>query len=503
MLFLGFFSKRPFGFLLCTAFPIIILTFAGFDNNFFSELTAQSRRVEELPASRTPYGITYDGNNFWYNDPRTKRIYQVSPRGRVRSYLLGNIRMYGLAFNRETGRLYMGSRRRLVLINPVTGNREDSVRLPMARVAGVAFGPGVWYILEKGTGDIHYYDPELGRVISSIRTGNRELRDIAFHRGNLWTADGKNGVIYRYNATDKTLTGSLRAPVDKLRGLCFRDGQLWIVNRPRHSLNRLPFSETAAYTLSGERRYRVDVTVRFTAPPLAKGHVIVLYPPRTPAQKFYDVNFNRSGPWKNRYYLASGTRVFSRVLSGGTGSVRMSFRYDFGVTRGAARYFIPRSYKPGREDLSESPAYFFTRLSDKKFNEAAPFREFASALESHFAQANAPSAGLIALLRRKRVPARWLMSKQAGNKNGKIVQKAEAYLRGFGWIPADAPAKKEFGGTRAQIRDHDEILLARQPDIRARGAGLVYHIPSGPVSGARDMRALPAQLEVSILARGR
>ncbi len=470
-------------------------------------LRAQSGAEEVPTVSRTPSGLTHDGTNFWYSDPRERRVYRIPPLGRAASYFVGNIRLYGIQFNPADGHVYLGSSKRLLKINPVTGGVAESISVPVSRVAGIAFGPGTWYLLEKGRGIVHFYSPELGRVIDTMRTGRKELRDIAVFRGNIWMTDGKTGVIYRYRAENKTLTGSVRGPAAKMRGLAFRRGQLWIINRGRGVIERLPYSETDHYIVSGESRYLVRVKVSMKIPGgLARkdGHVIVLQPPTTTVQRPGAIQ-TADKQWRNRFFTGSGERVFSRFMKAGGGLLgkRLEFEYRYAVTARNIRWFIASNYKPGNEDLDESPAYFFTKWSPARFNQVRPHALLRDTLK----RAKASDGDSIwKALRESGMPARWTMNyrleKTDGGDAGKQVAAAQVYLRNLGWVDLNPPLE-DPENARLFSRNMDNIQLYRMPDIRARGRSIAYFVEGQRVSGARDIRAIPADVQVTLQRRAR
>ena len=156
--------------------------------------STQSRVSAELPGSKSAYGLTHDGNNFWFSAPEERRLYRVSMKGEVSSFFIANIRMYGLKYNPANGLLYLGSERKILRINPITGGINDSIPVPVKRIAGIGIGPQLLYLLEKGNGIIHYFDPGLGRIIDSLHTGNHDLRDIAIYHGYFWLTDGKDSL---------------------------------------------------------------------------------------------------------------------------------------------------------------------------------------------------------------------------------------------------------------------------------------------------------------------
>ena len=335
-------TARLAGALLCLAGAIVL--------GQAWPLAAQRSEVrrEEIPAPFLPYGLAYDGASFWYSDLRSRSVVRVpltSGGGeRPRRFSVGNRRIYGLDYELRSASLYLGVERGLLRINPLSGGVEQSIPIPdVPRVAGVAFGPDLWYLLEKGAGVIHYYDPELGRVISRLQTGRPELRDVTYYRNNLWATDAGEGLILRYNPDTKELSGALKGPHQDLRGIAFADGQLWMVYRGRNSLLRVPYTEDRFYLASGEQRYRVRVRVRFRIPPEgAGGRVIVLQPPNTVSQRVRGVRAITPG-WTNRSFLASGERVFElgRAAPGG-GRIRVRVFH-----RDARRTLLRAAGSPG------------------------------------------------------------------------------------------------------------------------------------------------------------
>ncbi|MBI3396269.1 MAG: hypothetical protein HY042_10580, partial [Spirochaetia bacterium] len=117
-------------------------------------------RIEEFRGSPSAYGITYDGTNFWYSDPTERRVVRVPPTGRPQTFRMGNQAFFGMAFNPADGFLYVGSERKLLRVNTVTGGLDSTLPIPVPEIGGIAFGGALWYILERDTGILHYYDPK-------------------------------------------------------------------------------------------------------------------------------------------------------------------------------------------------------------------------------------------------------------------------------------------------------------------------------------------------------
>ena len=472
--------------------------------------------TEELALPRAPYGSAFDGTNFWTTDIQERRLIRLAPGGRSTSTFLGRGRIYGVDFNPTDGHLYVGAERRLLRVNPVTAGKTDTIAVPVKRVAGVAFSGVLWYLLEKGTGNIHVYEPALQRTIRTIATGRTELRDIALRGPNIWTTDGSSGVIYRYRILDGVLTGSLRAPSLALRGLCFREGQLWIVDRNRRALVRLPYVESEYSIVSGERRYEVTVSVRYTITPGLKGNLVLLLPHATQSQQPTAIRAQTSG-WQ-RAYSRRGRPLLWTPARPAAGEQVVSYSYR--VTAQNARWYIPDSFTGPAENLEESLAAGYSTASEEEFNAGNPFASLLRILPggpdvARNAEAHEDTTGSVAggrsvgarvasfldRARSRKLPARWTTVARladSGDLLGYRLQ-AEVYLRGPGWIPIAQP---DSGNNRLFSQDAGEITLYSAPDGEVTGSGPLL-LADGRVGSVTSFRALPAQLTATVVVRGR
>ncbi|MEQ8353333.1 MAG: hypothetical protein RH862_17795 [Leptospiraceae bacterium] len=217
--------------------------------------TGLSAEERGFPIPGVPYGLAHDGQYFWFTELSGRKIYRADDKGRMQAYFYGNRYLYGIRYSPFDGYIYAGSRNAFYRYSPVTGKQMDRLSVPVDRVAGMAFGPGVVYLLEKGNGKVHVYSPDSGRILYSGQTGINEARDIAFYRGQIWITDGQQGMIHRFNPETFKRTGSLEAPSRVLRGLTFVKGELWIVHRDRLRLEPVFFSEGPNF-IAGQEEHR-------------------------------------------------------------------------------------------------------------------------------------------------------------------------------------------------------------------------------------------------------
>ncbi len=501
-------TKKTYHVLLPASLAILALVFVSEPGGAQASLSG----TEELPLPRSPYGATFDGTHFWTTDIQERRLIRLSPGGRSVSTYLGRGRIYGVDFNPADGHLYVGGEKLLLRVNPVTVGRTDTVPVPVARVAGVAFQGPLWYLLEKGTGTIHVYDPGLKRILNGLRTGRPELRDIAMRGSGLWASDGKSGLVFRYRPIDGVLTGSLRAPSSELRGLTFREGQMWIVDRNRRALVRLPYSETEYSIVSGEKRYEVTVEVAFSPTPESKGNLVLLLPMSTTTQQVTGVNIVSPG-WQ-RGFTRTGRAVAWRTLASATqGSVRYTYR----VSAQNARWYIPTGYVGPKENLTESAASGYLDAKDEDFNAGNPFDILGSLLPGGAnarsdaavvvpggrtiaggGGAGAAVAAFVANARRRDLPSRWTVTARLDSAGELTATRllAEVYLRGPGWVPAESdPSDRRLFGL-----DATEIILFASPDGDVRGTGPLLSTQD-PVGRGRTFSSVNSRTTLTILPR--
>lgn len=458
----------------------------------FAALTVlwADKRSESFPASRTVYGLTYDGTNFWYSDPSERSLVRIGPTGRPQRFPLGTLEFRGMAFNTTDGFLYVASERKILRVNTVTGGLDQQIPVPVASIAGIGFGPNAWYLLEKDTGIVHFFDPKLLQVVSTFRTKIETPFDITVHRGNIWLSDGKHGILYRFSPETQKLTGSVRGPIENLRGVTFAEGQLWMANREKAVLERLPYTETERYIASGEKKYTLKIKITFTSPAVPARYFIAMTPPNTESQRARNIAVTSPG-WKFESFTASGEKVFT--LPATLPGTNNTLEYEAAITAQNVRFLLPNDYSPPDEKLEGRTAAYFME-SESDFQKARVKEVLARFLKTEKPPANGE---LAALLQKNGVPAR-----TAGIfiiQNAKAVQKSEAqaYLRNFGWVPVSVD--KESDLSIFERRD-DTVELFRQPDIQAQGLSPIYAVAGEP-GGARKMTSVPATVEVNVEVR--
>lgn len=274
-----------------------------------------------FPVPGVPYGLAHDGQFFWFTELTGRKLYRADSRGRLQSYFYGNRYIYGIRYSPYDGYIYAGSRQCYYRYNPITGKQMDRISVPVDRVAGIAFGPGVLYFLEKGNGKVHVYSPDAGRVLYTGSTGIREARDIAFHRGQIWITEGNTGLIHRFEPDGFQPTGSLEAPSRTLRGLTFVNGELWILDRDGLRLEPVFFSEGPNFIAGQEKNHSLLYRVKRSND---QKTLLILLPASNRGQRAgspllsgnYDVS-----------YLSDGTRiVIIPPLPEGAGPSEIEFR---------------------------------------------------------------------------------------------------------------------------------------------------------------------------------
>ena len=461
------------------------------------EVAAQGR--EEYPAPGRPYGLTYDGANFWYSDPASRRVVRVPDSGPPQGFYLGNRKIYGIQFNPDDGHVYVGSERKILRIHPISGGIAGQIPVKVERVAGMAFGGNLWYLVEKGTGIVYFFDPNLQRNISSFETGVQEARDIFLNGSAIWITDGKGGAIYRFNIETKRMTGIVQGPVPEMRGLSFNRSQLWIINRRKQIIQRLPFSESERYISSGEEKYRVLVKVTMTLPPNTNaGNVVILQPPNSEHQRVSSLRF-KDRAWSDFNFLGSGARVFARKLAPTTPRT-LNFEYECTLTARNVRYLVPTGQVFAPEELAQSPARFFFRGSGGRYNAGNPRESLQAIYQKSITAGQNPDAGHDRLLNELNgnLPAYWsALFRFGGDSFTGPRYRVSSYLRSFGWIPLGVPAD-DPRNMRRFSRPMEVVELYRMPDIQAQGRSIAYHVKQDKVSGARDIVAIPARVSIEL-----
>ena len=305
-------------------------------------LAAANLQGEErgFPVPGVPYGLAHDGQYFWFTELSGRKLYRADSKGRMQAYFYGNRYLYGIRYSPFDGYIYAGSREAFYRYSPVTGKQLDRLSVKVDRVAGIAFGPGVLYLLEKGTGKVHVYSPDSGRILYSGSTGLPEARDIAYYRGQLWVTRGNSGMIHRFDPSSFRPTGSLEAPSRKLRGLTFVKGELWIIHRDNLRLEPVFFSEGPNF-IAGQEQNR-SVLYRLTYDNQQKRTLIVVLPASGRGQRVGSPML--SGDYEITY-LADNTRV---VLIRPRGKQNREIEFRVPVALRSVHYLFPAEEAPDR-----------------------------------------------------------------------------------------------------------------------------------------------------------
>ncbi len=460
-------------------------------------LFAQGR--DEYPAPGRPYGLTYDGANFWYSDPISRKVVRVPESGPPQGFYLGNRHIYGIQFNPDDGHVYVGSDRNILKIHPVSGGIAGQIPVRVEQVAGLALGPDLWYLLEKNTGIVYFYDPRLERIISSFETGLKEASDISLNGNAVWITDGAGGSIYRFDLDTKNITGIVPGPVPEMRGLSFNRSQLWIINRKKQVIQRLSFLEADQYIASGDQKYRLLVKIKINLPGgLTGGNLVLLQPPNSEHQSVSSLRF-KDREWSDFNFLGSGARVFAKALTANTPRAQ-AFEYECTVTARNVRYLITSAQKFAREEPGTSPARFFFTGGEGAFNDGDPREKLQAIFSKNIAPGQDQAAGHDRLRAELdgNLPAYWsALYRFEQDKFAGPAFTTSAYLRNFGWVPLSVPAD-DPNGMRRFSRAMEFVELYRMPDSQARGQSIAYHVDAAAVSGARAMTAIPASVTVEL-----
>ncbi|MCB1169650.1 MAG: hypothetical protein KDK25_04920 [Leptospiraceae bacterium] len=296
-----------------------------------------------FPVPGVPYGLAHDGEYFWFTELTGRKLYRADSKGRIQAYFYGNRYLYGIRFSPYDGYIYAGSRNCFYRYSPVTGKQLDRLSVPVDRVAGLAFGPGVIYLLEKGSGKVHVYSPDSGRILYSGSTGLKKARDIAFYRGQIWITEGDTGLIHRFDPDGFRPTGSLEAPSQTLRGLAFVKGELWILDRDRLRLEPVFFSEGPNFIAGQEKNH--SLVYRISWKELKDRALVVVLPASGRGQRVGSPQL--SGKYQITY-LADGTRVvlIRSATSGASGAVE--FRIPISLR--SVHYLFQKSEAPEKKE---------------------------------------------------------------------------------------------------------------------------------------------------------
>ncbi|PJZ71033.1 hypothetical protein CH373_00425 [Leptospira perolatii] len=454
---------------------------------------AQEEKDIDIQLTENPYGLSYDGTNFWFADSKRRALIRVDPLGRQEAFNLGIPFISGVTFDSREGRVFVAAKRVILKVEPNTGGVTDRIQVPIDKIGGVASYQNYLYILDSETGKISIYDKGTQTILGGFLTDRAEPRDLCFARDSLWVTDSSDGNIYRYDPANGRITGSVRTPSKDIRGLAIIGSKMYVIDRTSREVKRVSFVETDRFLASGESTYVVQVKITFSLnePSIVGSSLGLLPPPTTEHQRIR--NWKTKDPkFKNDFVL--GVRALSKKLSIDDPRGSQTIDYHFEARTTNVRYYIGDDFLKKKEEIPEDLAPFTKQkipVKEKSGNyfidkiyDARLFRADWEGLRKALLDNGIPVRPTkTILLTKPEIPA--------------LKDTTDAYVPSYGWVPLSTIKPETFESSRAYQKAENLVDL-----YRSEGWG---EIPSPVLFKAKDSdywKPLPGQIEIKILPKG-
>ncbi|NUM42385.1 MAG: hypothetical protein HUU45_12230, partial [Leptospiraceae bacterium] len=429
---------------------ILLTFFIIFPNPIFSE------DVEEYALSDSPYGLTFDGSNFWYIDSKRRALYKIDEFGKQEVFNLGVPKLTGITFDSREGRIFVASSRLILKVEPNTGGVTDRIHIPIDKIGGVASVAGVLYILNSENGKVVIYDKATEQIIGGFFSDRSEPKDICYGKESLWISDSTDGNIYRYNIETGKITGSVKSPGKDIRGLVFIGSKLWIVDKEEKKAKRINYIETDRFIASLEKEFHIEVELNFSLnePSIAGGELAILFPPTTEHQRVRNVKSSDERFQVNTTEFETRSLIKSLIIGDTTG--KQSLKYSFSVRTQNIRYYITDEYLAKKESITSDLHSF------QKFPEAAKGKNTTFFLNKLF-DGRLYSSNLSSLssnLLTNGFPVKPAMTiKFDSQGNSKIYESLNSYILNFGWIPINEVKLSSGETSRSFVKSETTVDL--------------------------------------------
>ncbi|EQA44553.1 hypothetical protein LEP1GSC050_3338 [Leptospira broomii serovar Hurstbridge str. 5399] len=456
-------------------------------------LVAQEEVDLEIPLTDSPYGLSYDGTNFWFADSKRRAIFKVDPTGRQEVFNLGIPFISGLSFDSREGRVFVAAKRVILKVEPNTGGVTDRIAIPIDKIGGIASFQNYLYVLDADTGKVSVYDKGTQSIIGGFLTDRTSPKDICYARNSIWVTDSSDGNIYRYDPANGRITGSIRTPTKDIRGLAIIGSKIFVVDRTSREIKKISFVETDRFLASGESTYLINVKIKFNLneASLVGGALGLLPPPTTEHQRIRNL---KSKDPKFKGDFVSGARGLSKKLGIDDPKGNQTLEYQFEARTTNVRFYVMDDFIQKKEEIptdlspfvktsisvkDKNGTYFIDKIFDARLFRT-DWESFKKALLD---------AGL---------PVRSVRTLVLSNQSSPVFKDAlDAYIPGFGWVPLSSIKPETVESSRTYQKSEEVVDL-----YRSEGWGT---LPSPVLYKAKDSdfwKPIPAEIEVKVLPKG-
>lgn len=447
----------------------------------------------DIQLTESPYGLSYDGTNFWFADSKRRAIIRVDPSGRQEAFNLGIPFIAGLNFDPREGKLFVASKRVVLKVEPNTGGVTERIQVPIDKIGGIANFQNYLYILDSDTGKVSVYDKGTQSFFGGFLTDRSEPKDICFARDSLWITDSSDGNVYRYDPTSGKITGSIRSPSKDIRGIAILGSRIYVVDRTTREVKKISFVETDRFLASGEATYLINVKIKYSLDEatLVGGMLGLLPPPTTEHQRIR--NLKTKDP-KFKGDMVMGVRALSKKLGIDDPKGPQTLEYHFEARTTNVRYYVLDDFLKKKEEIpTDLGAFTKNRVSVKekagnffidKIFDARLFRSDWDGLKKSLLDSGMPVRPVKSLV-------------FSGNSNPSFKDTLDIYIPSFGWVPLANVKAEKIESSRAYQKSEDMVDLFRSEAWAA--------IPSPILFKAKDSeiwKPLPAEIEVTLLPKG-
>ncbi len=445
--------------------PLFLILLFSFSIGIFPE------DVEEYTLSESPYGLTFDGSNFWYIDTKRRALYKIDEIGRQEVFNLNIPKLTGITFDPREGRIFVASSRVILKVEPNTGGVTDRIYIPIDKIGGIASVGGILYILNSENGKVAIYDKATEQIIGGFFSDRSEPKDICYGRESLWISDSTDGNIYRYNIDTGKITGSIKSPGKDIRGLVFIGSKLWVVDKEEKKAKRINYIETDRFIASLEKEFNIEVELTFSLnePSIAGGELAILFPPTTEHQRIRNVKADDEKFKINTSEFDIRSLVKDLVIGDSIG--KQTIKYSFGIRTQNIRYYVTDEYLAKKEILTADLLPF------QKFPEAAKGKNATFFMNKLFDGRlyNSTFPSLISNLLTNGFPVRPSLSVKIDDKGkGKISESANAYILNYGWVPINEVKLSSGETSRSFVKPEAILDLVHSPSYEVLKSPLFF-----------------------------
>ncbi len=215
-----------------------------------------------------PTGITYDGNNIWYADRETDKIYCVnSETGKLIKEIESPAYWpMGLTWDGKylwnadfRGRTDIAEDRdgMIFKIDPKDGTILKTLRAPSRNPVGLAYDGKYLWLVDDRADKVIQFSPEDGATINSFKSPAKDPKGITFDGKYLWISDRITDEIYMVDPKTGFVIIIMDAPGNYVYGLAVKDKKLWVVDQEDDKVYQLKIKDNVKFIRKNKELHKV------------------------------------------------------------------------------------------------------------------------------------------------------------------------------------------------------------------------------------------------------